>query len=575
MGGQLQARWSLALTGALGGALLWALVKASERGWLGDWWALVLGALIGTGFAATLAMAGPVGLARAGLRAFGLATGTAVLVGLAMLRYDDPDDIFQRALPALAVLTVAALPVPFLVAWARPGWRDYPALFLESWSIVVRYAAAWAFTGLVWLVIFLSDQVLRIVGVTAIGDLLEHELVPLVATGAVLGLGMAVVHELAGMLSPQLVLRLFRLLLPVVLAVMLVFLAALPFRGLDGLFQGLSPALLLLTMVGGGVALVSIAIDRSDAEAAQSPVLRRAAQGMALILPVLAALAVWAIWLRVGQHGWTPERLFVALVAGLGLGYGLLYAAAVLRGPGWMDRIRRGNLGMALAIIALAALWLTPVLNAEAISARSQLSRFEAGLTPVADLDLQALRGWGKPGAAALAVLEARAAEPGQEALAARLSGQGDPTGETRAAKLAALVAVLPLQPATATGARDMLLAGAEEYQLEDWQRVCGMLLETGTRACVMQVADLLPGLPGEEAVLLLQRSEDYVDVLGLYLDGSGVLVQRGMIRADGQYLGADDGASLLRAAQSAPLPLAPALVNQLGTGPTGLLMQP
>ena len=575
MNGQLQARWSLALTGALGGALMWALVEAADKGWLGDRLGLILGTLIGTGFATTLAMAGPIGLGRAALRGAGLAVVTAALVALATLRYVDPGDIFNTPMPALAALTVAALPVPFLLAIARPGWQDYPALFLEAWSIVVRYAAAWAFAGLVWLVIFLSDEVLKLVGVTVIGDLLDRDLVPLAVTGAVLGFGLAVVHELAEMLSPQLLLRLFRLLLPVVLAVMLVFLVALPFRGLDGLFQGLSPALLLLAMVGAGVGLVSVAIDRSDAEAAQSPVLRRAAQGMALVLPLLAALALWAIWLRVGQHGWTPERVFLALVGLIGAGYGLVYAVAVLRGAAWMARIRRGNLGMALVVIAVAALWLTPILNAEAISARAQLARFEAGKTAAEDLDIYALQSWGKPGAAVMALLEARAKEPGNEALAARLAGTSDPTGKGRAALVAALVAVLPVQPASATGTRDMLLSAADDYLLEDWERVCARPLETGAPACVLQVADLLPGQPGEEAVLMLERSPDYVDILGLYLDGSGMLVQRGMVRADGGYLSPTEGAAMLRAAQASPLPLTPALLNQLGTGATGVLMLP
>jgi hypothetical protein len=67
-----------------------------------------------------------------------------------------------------------------------------------------------------------------------------------------LGLGMAVIHDLAELLSPYVVLRVFRLFLPVVLAVMAIFLVALPFRGLDGLAGGLSPAMLLLVMVGGG-----------------------------------------------------------------------------------------------------------------------------------------------------------------------------------------------------------------------------------------------------------------------------------------------------------------------------------
>ncbi|MBA3908894.1 MAG: DUF4153 domain-containing protein [Rhodobacter sp.] len=575
MTGQLAERWRLAVTGATGGALLWALVEAAERDLVGDRAALVLVALLGIFFATALAMAGPIGLARALPRALGLALVVAGLVWLAGERYPTADGFFSNPLLTLAALTLAALPVPFLITAARGNWRDYPALFLEAWSIVVRYAAAWAFTGLVWLVIFLSDQVLQIVGITAIGDLLENWIVLMVITGAVLGLGMAVVYELAELLSPYLVLRLFRLLLPVVLAVMAVFLVALPFRGLDGLFNGLSPALLLLTMVAAGVSLVSITIDQSDEEATQSPLLRRAAQGMALILPVLAGLAGWAIWLRVAQHGWTPERLFVALLVGLGLIYGAVYAGIVLRGAGWMERIRQGNIRMALLVIALAALWLTPLLNAERISANSQLARFEAGKTALADLDARALEGWGNPGTAALSRLEDLAKEPGQEALAALLAGEGAGEGQDRDALARALAAAMPVQPASAVGTRDTLLAAAEGYTLNDWQSVCDRKLEDGSSACLMLVADLLPTLPGEEAVVILERSDDYVELLGLFIAEDGMLLTRPAMRPDGSYPTSAEAAALLRAWAKAPPPLTPALVNQLGTGEAGLMIRP
>jgi hypothetical protein len=489
-------------------------------------------------------MAGPIGLKRAAPRALGLGLVVAVLVWLAGLRHAAAEDIFDSALPAMALLAVAALPVPFLIAQGRGNWRDYGALFLEAWSIVVRFAAAWAFAGLVWLVIYLSDQVLGIVGVTVIGDLLDLTMVPIVITGAALGLGMAVVFELVELLSPYLVLRLFRLLLPVVLAVMVVFLIALPFRGLEGLFN-------------------------------DSPLLRRAAQGMALILPLLAGIAAWAIWLRVDQHGWTPERLFVALMAGLGLAYGVVYALAVVRGAGWMDRIRQGNVGMALLVIGLAALWLTPVLDAERISAGSQLARFEAGQTAVADLDVAALEGWGLAGERVLATLAERAKEPGQEALAALLVGEAPDDSAKVAAAATALAAAMPVQPATATGTRDTLLLSAADYMLTDWQAVCDRKLEDGGPACLMVVADLLPTAPGEEGMLILERSADHVEVLGLYLGAGGMLMTRPAMRADGRFPATEDARALLRSWRVTPPPLTPALVNQLGTGETGLMILP
>ncbi|WP_137110423.1 DUF4153 domain-containing protein [Rhodobacter sp. SY28-1] len=575
MTGQIAARTQLAIAGGLGGFLVWTLVEALDRDWIGEYPALILGGAVVTLFGALLGMAGPIGLGRALPRAAGLAVVVAGLIALTMLRYASPDDFVQAGLPVLAVLAVATLPVPFLIAGAKSGWRDYAALFLEAWSVALRFAAAGAFTGLVWLVIFLSDEVLNIVGIDVIRRLLDNEVVPLVLSGAVLGLGMAVIHDLADLLSPYVVLRLFRLFLPVVLGVMVVFLVALPFRGLDGLAGGLSPALLLLTMVAGGISLVSIAVDQSDADATDSPLLRRSAQGMALLLPLVAGLALWAIWLRVADRGWSPDRVFVVLIAGIGVAYGVVYAQAVLRRGLWMERIRQGNIIMALVVIGLAALWLTPVLNAERISAQDQLARFTAGTTPVEALDIYALRDWGKPGAEVMAVLEALAKEPGQEALAARLAGEAPASGVDRDELLAGLRAAMPVQPATATGTRDTLFDVTDDYMLEDWKRVCEARLSSDQPSCLMVVADLMPTMPGEEAMLFLQRSVDYVEISGLYLGPDGYVRVRGTTRPDGNVFSAPDALALMRAYLDTPPPVTAAMLNQLGTGDTGLIILP
>jgi hypothetical protein len=575
MQGQTAARAGLALTGALGGFCLWAALEASDRDWIGDYASMALACLVLTLFGALLAMAGPLGQARALPRALGLAAVTAGLVWLTRLRYGSTDDFFNSPIPTLAGLAVATLPVPFLIAAARSGWRDYPELFLEAWSTGLRYAAAMTFTGLVWLVIFLSNEVLGIVGIDWIERLLEDDLAPMVLTGAILGLGMAVIHDLAEFLSPYLVLRLFRLFLPVVLGVMAVFLVALPLRGLDGLTGGLSPALLLLTMVAAGIALVSIVVDQTDAEATQSRLLLRSAQAMTLILPVFAALALWAIWLRTMQHGWTPERIFVGLIGGMGLGYGLVYAAATLRGAGWMERVRQGNIRMVLVVIGLAALWLTPVLNAEKIAASNQLARFADGRATAESLDIYALGRWGIPGDEALAALAVKAKEPGQEALARLLAGETEPQSVDQPALAAKLALLMPVQPASATGTRDMLLAGADTFLLESWTGICETKLETGAPACLMVVADLMPLLPGEEAMLFLEHGADYVEIAGVFLSDSGITQTRSAIRPDGLYIDAAEASALLRQYQQAPPPVTAAMLNQLGTGESGLFILP
>ena len=180
--------------------------------------------------------------------------------------------------------------------------------------------------------------------------------------------------------------------LPVVLVVMSVFILALPFQGLSHLFGDLSAAATLLAMALAGVTLVSTAVDQSDADATEAPLMRLMTQMLALLLPLPAALAGWAVWLRVDQYGLTPNRLAAAMAALLALGYGVAYAAAVLRRGRWMARIRLANTWLALGGVVLAALWLTPVLNAQRLSAASQLARYEAGRTALANLDLALLK---------------------------------------------------------------------------------------------------------------------------------------------------------------------------------------
>jgi hypothetical protein len=139
---------------------------------------------------------------------------------------------------------------------------------------------------------------------------------------------------------------------------------------------------------------------------------------------------------------------------------------------------------------------------------------------------------------------------------------------------VATLSGLMPVQPPGATGTRDTLIAGADDYLLGDWARVC-RTAPAGRPGCLLVVADLLPARPGEEAMLLLARGEGYVDLLGLFLDDNGQLATRTVQRADGRIPTAIDLQALADAWTAAPPPLTQAPVNQLGTGDGGLLFLP
>lgn len=562
---QMTARAVLTATGLAAGLGLFALTRMADAGVLAGRPLLALAAFVACFFTALLAMAGPLAPARAALGAMGVAVAVTVLLSVAALGFLRVEDVMNSPQVVLGAIILTLVPLPFWIARHGAGWRDYPTLFGESWAIVVRVVAAWAFVGLVWAVILLSDALLKGVGIGLIDRLIDLEVMPWLITGGVLGLGLAVVQELSDYVSPYLILRLLRLLLPVVFAVSAVFLLALPLRGVSGLFGVWSFALTLLAMAGAVATLVTTVVDQDDAQATQSPLLARSAQATALMLPLLAALGAWAVWVRVAQYGWTPERVFAAQVAALGVGYGVLYAVAVVRGVGWMARVRQANIVMALALMALAALSMTPILSAERLSARSLMTRLDDGRLPVAELDAALLARWGKPGAEALAALQDRATAPGQEDLARRLALADTPrNGSSRDELLVAVTDLLPLQPAGATATRDMYLNALDTYRLGFLIDSCGRQMPGGGVGCVMVVADLVPAVPGEEAILLDYTTGGFVQFTGFHNDVALGPVIREVLPANGVLPQYEAGEALIRLWQTSPPATVPLPVNQL-----------
>lgn len=570
-------RGVLALTGAAAGFALWAIDAGATRAAWPERLDFAVTTLAFTFFAAVLAMTGAVPLRRACLGALPVAVAVAGLLSLAALRHGSVASFQMSGLPFVAAFVLGFVPLPFIIAGAGAGWRDYPALFTESWRMVVRAAAAGVFAGLFWGLVWLSDSLLGLVGLGFVEALMAAGPLAPMLTGAALGLGAATVAEAGGDVGPDLLVKLLRLFALPVLVVAVVFLIALPLQGMKPLAGGVSAAGILLAVVSVMITLVSAVVGRDDAEASEGRLAGWTGMALAVLVCLPVALALWALWLRVGQHGWTPGRLFAALVGVIALSYGLGYLASVLRGSGWRGRIRSVNLWMAPVLALAAALWLSPLMDAEAISARDMVARYEAGAMPAEDLDLYALQGWGVAGEAALARFETLAREPGEEALAVKLAAKEAATEEPAAppdALLAELRAAMPLQPEGAAATRDLLLTGIPAVELESWIEACRTPLPgTDRPGCVFAVADLWTDVPGEEGVVLLRESSGFVRYEGLGMGPDGVM-RRSVGSMDGMLPDRAEGEAVIAELQDAPPAVRPAPLNVLGVD-GGLILLP
>lgn len=528
-------------------------------------------------FGALLALSPRVALRRAAVYALGQAVVVAALMVLASLRFDAADAFLGAVFPVFAALILGALPLPFFIAHASGNWRDYATLFEQAWDIVLRYGVGLLLIGAVWLLIFLSDLLLSLVGLRFIDWILEFDAAIYAITGAAGGFGLAVAAEALAPKGARLALMLLRPLLPMIVAVVAVFLVALPFRGLSSLFGTLSAGMTLMTISAVAALMVTAVVDTQGEAASRSRVLAVSARVMSGLMLVLGALAVVAVAQRVGQYGWTPPRLYAAIGAAVSLGYGLLYAAHALR-PDWMGGIRRANVTMALGLIVLAALTLTPVLDAERLSTSSQMARFADGRTPPEQLDFLAFHDWGRAGKSAQDALTELSKQTGQEALAARIKNAGDGQymdGPTAANLRAEVARALVLQPLGKTTSQAALLQGLSDYDLEDVKSACARKTGDLEKSCVMIVADFLPDVQGEEGLIALISDSGDLRLFALTQDSSRGNWAQTSILGGAEYPSGEAAIAVMRAWQGAPPQLVPAPIMQLPLGEGGLVLLP
>ncbi|MDH3262379.1 MAG: DUF4153 domain-containing protein [Paracoccaceae bacterium] len=515
-GAILAKRAVLAAIGALAGAAYWYLSEelplrlADPQAYLA-----VTAAAFGF-FAALMALTGPLRLRVALPVALVAAAPPAALLTWASTRYSTLAELFARPEPVVAYLIVLALPLPYLIAALRPGtsWRDYPTLFGESWSIVMRLAASALFAGIVWIAVFLADELLRLVGIDVIERLLEEDWLPPTFTGLVAGLALAIVNEMRDLISAGLVLRLLRILIPPALLVVGAFTLAIPVQGLARLFGTLSPATTLLAIALVLALLVSTGVDADDEAAPRSGLVRLATRGLALLLPAVALLALEALRQRYEAEGLSPARIGGALAGAVLLLYGVFYALSALTGARWMARIRAVNGLMALLVILVAGLWLTPALDAERLSAEDQLARFEAGRIRAGEIDLWTLQhDWGRAGRRALRRIEVQAGDhPEAELLSEhialarqapdRLAFWNVPRDPAALSARAELKEMMPVMPPEAAGQFDRYVLPWYAGSMASFLEGCRDRTDTGRPGCVLVVHDLVPDNPGNEAIL-------------------------------------------------------------------------
>ena len=265
----------------------------------------------------------------------------------------------------------------------------YRTLFRYSWrnALVVGLTAP-----LVWgvaLILFLWGALFEAIGIDFFADLFARDwfLFPVLAT--VFGLGVLIFRHLASVIDgiTSLLEGLIRLLFPLVVTVVTIFLATLPFTGLQPLWEtGNGTALLM------GINVFALFFANAVYQPGRRPpyplVVHRLLYVGTCLLPVVSMLAFYGLYLRIAQYGWTVERCWALALCCLMALFSVGYAVGIVRRrDDWPETLGRVNKAMGWVIVALTLLVNTPLLDFRSISLASQFARVESGEIDIYDFD--------------------------------------------------------------------------------------------------------------------------------------------------------------------------------------------
>ena len=291
------------------------------------------------------------------------------------------------AIPTALIACFKAL--MYLQPWAARQDATYGLLFALSWRnfmVVMLAASATAiFYGLA-----------QLFGVVLIPIIVIFSLLLFPLLTAAFGIGIHIFRGLANLMDgiTGLLEGLLRLLLPLAVGGQVVFLIALPFVGLENASAG------FLLCLHGFVLFALNAVYQTGAKLPYAKLMHRLLYVGIASLPIVTALSVYALYLRVDQHGWSVDRCWGAVTCALFGVFSLAYVWLILRKRDtWPTGLGRVNRVLGLLVLAVMLLANSPLLDFRAISLASQWARLESGKVMIRDFDFHYVKqNLGRPG---------------------------------------------------------------------------------------------------------------------------------------------------------------------------------
>ena len=298
--------------------------------------------------------------------------------------------------------------------WARGERVTYSALFLWSWRNFLTLSLAMLFAGSFWLLLMLWAALFKAINIDFFSDLFEQRWFYYPAIALANGFAIIIFRKLTHIIDTitRLQQALIKFLLVLLSLVSLLFLGALPFTGLEPLWES-GGSSLILWMQALILFFVNAVYQDEPDNWPYSVWLHRFIYISIAILPVYSLISFYGLSLRIDQYGWSLSRFWAYLIwfllALFAIGY--VWGIAKYR-DSWTHQLSRTNVAIGLVVLLVMLSVNSPLLDFRKMVVADQLQRLADNKVTVEDFDLSYFRRHlARPGYEGLQTLKAQYGE--------------------------------------------------------------------------------------------------------------------------------------------------------------------
>lgn len=270
----------------------------------------------------------------------------------------------------------------------------YPTYFEQAWKLAIQLKFSALFAGALWAVLSLGGALFMLVKLDFLRELLGKSWFAIPVSCFAYSCAMHLCDVRPGIVRGirTLVLVLLSWILPVAALLVGGFLFSLPFTGLAALWATRSATAVLLGTAALLVVLINAAFQNGEAGPGVARVVRLSARVAALLLPPISGIAIYALGLRVGEYGWTSDRIIAAACLLVASCYALGYFWAATRRDSWLGPIAGVNVATAFVVLGVLLALFSPLADPARLSVNSQLARLSGGKVGAGKFDFDYLR---------------------------------------------------------------------------------------------------------------------------------------------------------------------------------------